>query len=161
TFGVVTEDGARISVTATDPAGNTSEFSQRIVFSVDFASGTPAGGTGNQIHGTDFSNPTTVTFGGVDVPATFVDDHPLNVTSPALAPGTVNDIVVTTADSTTGTLVNGWVADFLDVPGGHQFYSFVTTLVSNAITVGVGSGMYGVDQPTLRQQMAVFLMKAK
>jgi hypothetical protein len=27
--------------------------------------------------------------------------------------------------------------------------------------VGVGGGNYGVDQPTLRQQMAVFLMKAK
>jgi hypothetical protein len=47
------------------------------------------------------------------------------------------------------------------VPGGHQFYSFVTRLVSNAITVGVGGGNYGVDQPTLRQQMAVFLLKAK
>jgi hypothetical protein len=57
--------------------------------------------------------------------------------------------------------VKGWVADFLDVPQGHQFYSFVTTLVSNAITVGVGGGNYGVDQATLRQQMAVFLLKAK
>ena len=91
---------------------------------------------------------------------TFGDDHTLTSTSPALAPGTVNDIVVTTPDGTTGTLVKGWVADFLDVPGGQQFYSFVTTLVSNAITVGVGQGLYGVDQPTLRQQMAVFLMKA-
>jgi hypothetical protein len=37
----------------------------------------------------------------------------------------------------------------------------VTTLVSNGITVGVGGGNYGVDQPTLRQQMAVFLLKGK
>ena len=57
-------------------------------------------------------------------------------------------------------LVKGWVSDFLDVPESQQFHSFVTTLVSNAITVGVGGGLYGVDQPTLRQQMAVFLMKA-
>ena len=34
----------------------------------------------------------------------------------------------------------------------------MTTLVSDAITVG---GLYGVDQPTLRQQMAVFLLKAR
>jgi hypothetical protein len=68
---------------------------------------------------------------------------------------------VTTPDGTTGTLVKGWVADFLDVPSSHQFYSFVTTLVSNAITVGVGGGNYGVDQATLRQQMAVFLLKAR
>ena len=53
------------------------------------------------------------------------------------------------------------MADFLEVPGGHQFYDFVTTLVSNTITVGVGGGIYGVDQPTLRRQMAVFLLKAK
>src|SRR6185436_2563173 len=32
TLPVVTEAGARISATATDPAGNTSEFSQRIIF---------------------------------------------------------------------------------------------------------------------------------
>ena len=68
---------------------------------------------------------------------------------------------MTTPDGTTGTLVKGWVSDFLDVPGGQQFYSFVTTLVSNGITAGVGGGNYGVDQATLRQQMAVFLLKAK
>ena len=81
--------------------------------------------------------------------------------TPAFRPGTVHDVVATTPDGTTGTLVKGWVADFLDVPGGHQFHSFVTTLVSNGITAGVGGGNYGVDQPTLRQQMAVFLLKAK
>jgi len=68
---------------------------------------------------------------------------------------------VTTPDGTTGTLVKGWVSDFLDVPEAQQFHSFVTTLVSNAITVGVGGGLYGVDQPTLRQQMAVFLLKSR
>ena len=35
------------------------------------------------------------------------------------------------------------------------------TLVSNGITAGVGGGNYGVDQGTKRQQMAVFLLKAK
>ena len=60
-----------------------------------------------------------------------------------------------------GTLPNGWIADFLDVPGAQQFYSFVTTLVRNTITVGVGGGAYGIDSPTLRRQMAVFLLKAR
>ena len=90
----------------------------------------------------------------------FVNDQSLTTTSPALAPGTVNDVVAVTAEGLTGVLVKGWVSDFLDVPEGQQFHSFVTTLVSNAITVGIGQGLYGVDQPTLRQQMAVFLMKA-
>jgi IPT/TIG domain/S-layer homology domain len=162
TFPVATEPGARISVTATDPEGNTSEFSQRIVFAMtSFVSGPASGGTGIVVTGTDFADPTTMTIGGASVPVTFVDDHTLTATSPALPPGSVNDLVVTTPDATTGTLLKAWVADFLDVPGGQQFYTFVTTLVSNAITVGVGGGNYGVDQPTLRQQMAVFLMKAR
>jgi hypothetical protein len=73
----------------------------------------------------------------------------------------VNDIVVTNLDGSSGTLSKAFVADFLDVPPAQQFYAFVTTLVSNGITVGVGSSLYGVDQGTKRQQMAVFLLKAE
>ncbi|HYX20245.1 MAG TPA: S-layer homology domain-containing protein [Thermoanaerobaculia bacterium] len=158
---VATEAGARISATATDPAGNTSEFSQRIIFSMSPGSGPSAGGTALSIAGTDFANPTTVTIGGADGAPSFVDDHTLTAMSPALPPGTVNDVVAMTPDGTTGTLVKGWVSDFLDVDAGNQFYSYVTTLVSNGITVGVGGGNYGVNAPTLRQQMAVFILKAK
>ncbi len=161
TLPVVVEAGARITATATDPGGNTSEFSQRIIFSISPTSGPGAGGTAIAVSGTDFEDPSTLTFGGAAAGVTFVNDRSLTTTSPALAPGTVNDVVATTPDGTIGTLVKGWVSDFLDVDGGHQFYSFVTTLVSNAITVGVGGGLYGVDQPTLRQQMAVFLLKAR
>jgi IPT/TIG domain/S-layer homology domain len=161
TLPVATEVGARITTTATDPNDNTSELSQRIIFSIGPSSGPSSGGTSISVAGTDFADPTTLTFGGTAATVTFVDDHSLNTTSPPLPPGTVNDVVATTPDGTTGTLVKGWVSDFLDVPNSHQFYSFVTTLVSNAITVGVGGGLYGVDQSTLRQQMAVFLLKAK
>jgi len=80
---------------------------------------------------------------------------------PAFAPGTSNDVVATTPDGTTGTLIKGWVADFLDVPSSQIFHSFVVTLVSNGITAGIGNGNYGVDQGTKRQQMAVFLLKAE
>ena len=52
-------------------------------------------------------------------------------------------------------------ADFLDVPSSQQFYFYVTTLVSNGITAGIGGGLYGVDDDTLRQQMAVFILKGK
>ena len=162
TLPVATEAGARISATATDPAGNTSEYSQRIVFAMTSASSGPAsGGTAIGVSGTDFANPTPMTIGGVSTPVTFVNDHTLQSTSPALGPGTVNDLVVTTPDATTGTLPKAWVADFLDVPDNQQFHWYVTILVSNGITVGVGVGNYGVDLPTLRQQMAVFLLKAK
>jgi hypothetical protein len=90
-----------------------------------------------------------------------MDETTMQATAPALAAATVNDIVVTNTDGTSGTLKKAWIVDFLDVPGSQQFYAFVTTLVSNAITVGVGNGLYGVNDPTLRQQMAVFLLKGR
>ena len=43
TFPVETENGVRISATATDPSGNTSELSQRIIFSINPTSGPAAG----------------------------------------------------------------------------------------------------------------------
>jgi len=160
TFPVVTPAGTRISATATDPAGNTSEFSQRIIFSISPTSGPAEGGTPITVSGTNFADPTAITFDAVAASVTFVDDQQLTTTSPALAPGTVHDVTAQTA-ANIGVLEKGWVVDFLDVPDSHQFHAFVTTLVSNGITVGVGGGNYGVDQPTLRQQMAVFILKAK
>ena len=91
TLPVTVEAGARITATATDPAGNTSEFSQRIIFSISPTSGPDSGGTAITVSGTDFADPTTLTFGGAAAVVTFVNDQSLTTTSPALAPGTVND----------------------------------------------------------------------
>jgi hypothetical protein len=154
--------GSPVSATATDPSGNTSEFSQRMPFSVLPASGPSAGATNVTVSGTDFAAGATVTIGGQ--PATNVDvtnSTTLTATTPPLTAGTVNDLTVTNTDASSGTLPRGFVSDFLDVPNGQQFYSFVTTLVRNAITAGIGGGLYGVNDSTLRQQMAVFLLKAK
>ena len=163
TLPVETEDGARIAVTATPDslARNTSEFSQRILFSISPTSGPAAGGTVFTGSGTDLAAPATVTVGGIAATGVSVPSSTsLQATAPALAAGTVNDVVVTTPDGTSGTLVKGWVSDFLDVPAAHTFHAYVTTLVSNAVAAGIGNGLYGVDQATLRQQMAVFLLKA-
>jgi hypothetical protein len=162
TLNVAVEAGARITATATDPTGKTSEFSQRMPFSMTPGSGPAAGGNSLSLKGTDFLTGATVTVGGLA--ATDVDltsFTALTAKAPALPPGSVSDVVVLNTDGSTGTLVKGYVADFLDVPAVHIFYSYVTTLVSNGITVGVGGGNYGVDQGTKRQQMAVFLLKAK
>jgi len=154
--------GSKISVTATDPSGNTSEFSQRLPFSVDPKSGPAAGGTALTVSGTNFLAGAAVTIGAVAATGVVVNSYTLiSATTPALAAGTANDLVVTNTDTTTGTLVKGFVADFLDVPSGQQFYAYVTTLVSNGITAGVGEGLYGVNNDTLRQQMAVFILKGK
>jgi hypothetical protein len=154
--------GSRISVTATDPSGNTSEFSQRLPFSINVASGSPSGGTAITISGTNFLSGATVTIGGTAATGVGVTNYTtMTAATPALAPGSANDLVVSNTDGTNGTLVKAFVADFLDVPNSNQFYSFVTKLVSNAITAGIGGGLYGVVDNTLRQQMAVFLLKGK
>ncbi len=158
-----TDAGVRVSATATATIGtrNTSEFSQRILFAITPSSGPAAGGTAVTGSGTDLADPATVTVGGAAATGVSVPtDTSVSFIAPALPAGTVNDVVVTTPDGTIGTLEKGWVSDFLDVPPAHQFHAFVTTLVSNAVAAGVGGGNYGVDQATLRQQMAVFLLKA-
>ena len=152
----------KVTATATDPDGNTSEFSQRIVLSSNPSSGKPAGVAGVTLTGFHFLSGASVTVGGVAASGVNVPDYnTITMTTPNLPPGSLNDVTVTNTDTSAGTLPNGWIADFLDVPGSNQFYSFITTLVRNAITAGVGGGNYGVAQNTLRQQMAVFLLKGK
>jgi hypothetical protein len=159
---LVLDPGARVTATATDPDGNTSEFSQRNVIASNPSSGNPAGVSGVTLTGFHFLAGATVTVGGVAATNVNVTDYnTITMTTPNLGPGTLNDVMVANTDGSSGTLPNGWIADFLDVPGNHPFYSFVTTLVRNEITVGVGGGNYGVGLDTKRQQMAVFLLKGK
>jgi len=158
---VAIDPGAVVTATATSPDDNTSEFSQRIVLSSAPGGGSAAGGTSVFLAGFNFFPGATVTFGATPGTNVVVSDYnQISVTTPALPPGSLNGITVSNTDGSAGTLPNGWIADFLDVSSG-QFYFYVTTLVRNAITAGVGGGNYGVGQDTKRQQMAVFLLKSK
>ena len=138
--------GEHVTATATDPGGNTSEISQRLPFTISPGSGPPAGGTFISINGTDFASGATLKIGGVDATNVNVSNSTfLTATTPALPAGSLNDVTVTNTDGSSGTLLKGFVADFDDVPSAYQFYSFVTKLVSNAITVGCGGGNYCPD----------------
>jgi len=156
------QPGQQVTGTATNPNGTTSEFSQRIVFSLSRASGAPSPGTPITIFGTNFEAGASVLIGGAPATSVSIPDYTtIYATTPSLPPGSVNDVTVTDTDGTTGSLRNGWVADFLDVPGSNQFYSYVITLAANEITSGVGGGNFGVNLSALRQQMAVFLLKGR
>ena len=158
---VSVEPGSRISATATDSTGRTSEFSQRLPFTITPSVGPGAGGTDVEVLGTNFEPGMTATIGGV--PMTIVGavfSFFFDAKTPAL-PGGVYDVTVTNPSGRTGTIPRGWIAEFSDVPPSHQFYQHILTLVTAGITAGVGGGTFGADQPTLRQQMAVFLLKAK
>ncbi len=139
-----------------------SPFSQRLPYSMSPASGAPGGGDAITISGSNFAAGATVTIGGQAVGSpNVVSGVEIDATTPALPPGSVNDVVVTNLDGSHGTLPLAFLSDFLDVPPAHMFHDYVRALVTNDVAAGVGNGNFGVDQSALREQMAVFLLKAK
>jgi hypothetical protein len=162
TFAVPLDPDTRITVSATDPGGNTSELSQRLPFRITPGSGPAGGGTAVTIEGTDFDPAATLAIGGAPAAGVVIDSATqISAVTPTLLPGTINDVTVSNPDGSTGTISGGFVADFLDVPDSHNFYAFVTRLVANGVTVGCGGGNYCVGNSITRAQMAVFLLKGK
>jgi len=154
--------GQTVSAIATDPLGNTSEFAQTILLKTIPRSGPAAGGGSVSLSGQLLAAGATVAVGGV-APTNVVVTPPYLITAnmPAFTAGTAHDVVVTNPGGVKGTLHNGYVADFLDVPPDNQFHDDIIKLVANHVTAGVGSGLYGVDAPVKRQNMAVFVLKAE
>jgi hypothetical protein len=159
---VALQAGQPVTAVATDPSGNSSEFSQSLVFSTNFRLGAPAGGFTFTTRGQLFETNATLSVGGV--PATNVvvtDPTTMTATMPALPAGSVNTIAVSNPSGLSGSLLNGYIVTFNDVGAGYPFQPDITTLVANQITVGVGGGNYGPLDNIKRQSMAVFILKAK
>jgi len=125
-------------------------------------SGPATGGTAVTLTGTDFVSGAGVTIGGAAATGvTVTGPTSADAVTPALTPGTLNDVVLTNLDNQSGTLPNGFFADFTDVPQADIFHSYVETLVRNGVTAGCGGGAYCRDASVRRDQMAVFLLKSK
>jgi len=155
------DPGFRVTATATDAGGSTSEFSQRIVIQSAPLTGEPAG---QQIimNGMQFDAGSTVTVGGAAATnVSLINEFNLQATTPALPAGSINSIVVTNSQGISGTLPNGYVASFADVPSGNPFRPLIGSLVANGLTVGCGGPNYCPTNPVTRQQMAVFLLRGK
>jgi hypothetical protein len=154
--------GQGVTAIATDPAGNTSEFSQTILLKTTPRSGPAAGGGSVTLSGQLLEAGASVAVGGL-APSNVVVMPPYTITAdmPAFPAGSVHDVVATNPGGVSGTLRNGYVADFLDVPAGNLFHDDIVKLVAAEVTVGVGGGLYGVNDPVKRQSMAVFVLKAE
>jgi hypothetical protein len=154
--------GASVAAIATDPGGNTSEVSQTILLKTNPRSGPAAGGGSVSLYGQLLEAGATVAIGGV-APTNVVVTPPYTITAnmPAFPAGTAHDVVVTNPGGVSGTLKNGYIADFLDVPPDNLFHDDVVKLVASQVTSGVGGGFYGINDAVRRQSMAVFVLKAE
>ncbi len=124
-------------------------------------SGGAAGGAPLTITGSGYFAGAALSIGGIGAPANVVNESTIGATTPALLPGTLNDLTVTNPDTSFVTVPQAWLADFLDVPQADPFHSFVETIFRLAVTAGYGNGLYGRDDAITRAQMAVFLLKAE
>jgi hypothetical protein len=67
----------------------------------------------------------------------------------------------TGGDSTPSNEACGLAVTFQDVGGAHWAWRYVEALAALGVTAGCGAGNYCPDGPIKRDQMAVFLLKAK
>ncbi len=160
--------GPWITATATDPSGNTSEFSACFptpppaAIGMTPTSGPAAGGTPVVILGSNFQAPATVRFGGVAASLVSVPSGgEVDAAAPLLPAGALYDVVVADPSTLSTTLPAAWLADFNDVPQGNLFHADVETIFRAAITAGCGGGSYCPGSPVTRAQMAVFLLKGE
>jgi S-layer homology domain len=96
--------------------------------------------------------------------ATCSDCYSVTITA-ATRPATHWDAVVTETVSPTSA-GKDWILhvgeSFTDVPSSSGFYAFVENVLHNGVTAGCGAGTtFCPADPVTRQQMAVFLLKAK
>ncbi len=137
-----------------------------LILGIAPTAGDAEGGTSVTVTGTGFLPGASLSIGGIPAGSVeVIDSSTIRATTPALPPGTLNDVSVANGPSgvpgLTATLPAGWISDFLDVPQDDIFHAHVERLLRIGITAGCGGGNYCRDGLVRRDQMAVFLLKAK
>ena len=132
------------------------------ISSIAATSGPASGGTSITITGSSFFAVTSVTIGGFAA-TNVVTGGLTSITcnAPALAPGALYDVQVTTSGTGTAVLTKGWFADFLDVPQAYLYHAAIEKVLRAEITSGCGGGNYCPDQLVTRDQMAVFILRGE
>ncbi len=154
--------GDVVVATATDPNGNTSELTPRIVFSIDPTSGPSAGGTAVTVKGTEFEDGLTLTIGGQPASSVVVaDDHTITASSPS----SVRHVERHHCDRPER---DHWHADQglprrfpRRAPDPAVLHLRHDARAERHHGRREEAATMEVDQPTLRQQMAVFMLKAE
>ncbi|MGE5276881.1 MAG: IPT/TIG domain-containing protein [Acidobacteriota bacterium] len=133
-----------------------------MVSGISPASGPAAGGTAVTISGTGFQTGAIVTIGGAAAGAILVvSSTTITATTPALVPGSLNDVVVMNPGGDSGALAKGWFADFADVPQAYLYHGAIEKIVRAGITTGCGGGNYCPSDPVNRSAMAVFILRGE
>lgn len=160
--------GPWITATATDPSGNTSEFSACFptpppgVTGMSPVSGPASGNTPIVILGSNFQAPAVVRIGGAAASMVLVaSGTEVDAATPAVPAGALYDVVVFNPSTLSATLPAAWFADFTDVAQGSLFHNDVERIFRAGITAGCGGGAYCPSSAVTRAQMAVFLLKAE
>jgi hypothetical protein len=164
TYGVVVTDASgcvqHLGILVPGVALQRAECEGVFLFGIDPQSG-PAAGTPIAVSGINFQAGAVVTVGGFPTDdVVVVDPNQITVTTPALEPGTLNNVTVINPNGSSDALLGAFLADFSDVPADGLFHDYVTVLIKNGITAGCGGGNYCPASAATRAQMAVFLLKS-
>ena len=129
-------------------------------------SGPAAAGTVLDVLGGGFQPGIAASVGGIAATdVSVLDPTFLYMATPALNPGTLNDVTVMISDArreaSSATRAKAYFADFEDVPQDDLFHRYVETIFRKGITAGCVPGSFCPQDAVTRAQMAVFLLKSQ
>lgn len=149
TFGFLVPQGSFVTATATDSAGNTSEFSV-----CRQESSSPV--TGTTTATTTASASTTAVGGATNTPVASATTGNTTATPATSATASATAPATASPTSTTG----GCNISFPDVPQGSTFYSFVQCLACKSIIGGFSDGTYRPGANVTRGQLSKIISNA-